>query len=103
MKHVTMPFEAYRSVVVKFNQALAGQIAYFAELQMNSLKKYTDLGLAQIKVASSVSDTRGLQEFVESQSAVASFLNQQLANDSQALAKWGYDCYVQADSLVHKG
>lgn len=83
----------------KANQMMVDQMEKWVALRMDSLRAYVDLGLAQIKVALKVADPHSLDEFVDSQFAVASFVGHRMLDDGRALAEWGTECYGQANCL----
>ena len=79
-------FEPY----FKFNKLIAKNVEVMTELQMNAMKTYTDMGLAQMKAVTDIKDVNGLAAFNSQQLAVLSQLSQQMMSDSnkfQAAAK----------------
>lgn len=78
------------------------QLEKWVSLQMDSLKAYVDLGVAQAKVALKVTDPRSLHEFTDSQFAVASFVGHRVVDDGRLLAEWGADCCNQANRVARQ-
>ncbi|MBY7729787.1 phasin family protein [Vibrio splendidus] len=79
-------FEPY----LKFNKLVAKNVQTMTELQMNALKTYTDMGLAQMKAVSEIKDVNSLTAFNGQQLTALTQLSQQMMSDSskmQAAAK----------------
>lgn len=86
--------------VARTNQFMVGQLEKWVALQVDSLKAYVDLDVAQVKVALKVTDPHSLHEFADSQFAVLSFVGHRMADDGRALAEWGSDCQNQANRVA---
>lgn len=74
----------------KFNTLMAKHVEQITELQVNAMKAYSELGLAQFKAASEVKDVTSLASFNSQQMATLTKLSQQLMDDSgriQTIAK----------------
>ncbi|ASA58271.1 MULTISPECIES: phasin family protein [Vibrio] len=74
----------------KFNKLLTKNVEVLTQLQLNSMKTYSDIGLAQMKAASDVKDVASLTAFNTQQMGALSKLSQQMVDDSnklQAIAK----------------
>ena len=84
------------------NQFLAERVEQWTAMQMDSLRAYVDLGVAQIKVALKVTDPHSLHEFTDSQFAVLSFVGHRLMDDGRMLVEWNADGYRQADCLARR-
>ncbi len=84
------------------NQFVVGRVEQWAAMQMESLKAYVDLGVAQVKVALKVTDPHNLHEFTDSQFAVLSFVGHRMMDDGRMLAEWSTDGYRQADRLARQ-
>lgn len=84
------------------NQFVVERLAQWTTLQMESLRAYVDLGVAQCKVALKVTDPHSLHEFVDSQFAVLSFVGHRIMDDGRMLAEWSADGCRQADRLARK-
>jgi phasin family protein len=84
------------------NQFLVQRLEQWAALQMESLKAYVDLGVAQCKVALKVTDPHSLHEFVDSQFAVLSFVGHRMMDDGRMLAEWSAAGCRQADHLARQ-
>ncbi|MCG6217912.1 phasin family protein [Vibrio furnissii] len=75
---------------VKFNKLVAKNVEVLTELQLSSIRTYSEMGLAQMKAASEVKDTATLTTFSSQQMGVLSKLSQQMMDDSnkmQSIAK----------------
>ena len=84
------------------NQFLTERVEQWTAMQMDSLKAYVDLGVAQIKVALKVTDPHSLHEFTDSQFAVLSFVGHRVMDDGRLLAEWSAAGYRQADRLARQ-
>ena len=84
------------------NRFVTDRLGQWATLQMDSLKAYVDLGVAQFKVALKVTDPHSLHEFTDSQFAVLSFVGHRMMDDGRMLAEWSADGCRQADRLARK-
>ncbi|MDG4550318.1 MAG: phasin family protein [Candidatus Contendobacter sp.] len=84
------------------NQFVVQRVEQWTTLQMDSLKAYVDLGVAQCKVALKVTDPRGLHEFTDGQFAVLSFVGHRMLDDGWTLARWNSDSYRQADQVARR-
>ncbi len=70
---------------IKFNRLLAKNVETMTELQLSAVRTYSDLGLAQIKAASEVTDITSLTAFTSQQLASLTKLSQQMIDDSNKL------------------
>ncbi|CDH47259.1 MAG: phasin family protein [Candidatus Competibacteraceae bacterium] len=93
------PLQPWVAPLTRFNQFVVGQVEQWASLQMSSLKAYVDLGAAQVRVALKITDPHSLNEFVDSQFAVLSFVGHRVLDDNRALAEWGTNYQTQANRL----
>lgn len=90
------PLKPWITSLTRTNQFAAGQLEKWATLQMDKLRSYVDLGVAQAKVAFKISDPHSLYDFVDSQFAVCSFVGHRIVDDGRALVDWSNDCAIQA-------
>ncbi len=72
---------------IKFNRLLAKNVETMTELQLSAVRTYSDMGLAQIKAASEVTDITSLTAFTSQQLATLTKLTQQMIDDSNKLQK----------------
>ncbi len=70
---------------IKFNRLLAKNVETMTELQLSAVRTYSDMGLAQIKAASEVTDITSLTAFTSQQLASLTKLSQQMIDDSNKL------------------
>jgi len=94
------PLKPFIEPIAQFNQLTSSQIEKWVVLSMDSLKAYMDLGLAQARVALKVRNAQNFNEFVDSQSAVLSFVAHRMVEDYRSLNEWGIDCYYQTNHLM---
>ncbi len=98
----TEPFRPWVASLTRVNQFVVGQMEKWVGLQMDSLRAYVDLGVAQAKVAMKAVDPHSLHEFADSQFAVASFVGHRVVDDGRLLAEWSEDCCNQANRLARR-
>ncbi len=98
----TALFRPWVASLTRANQSMAGQLEKWVGFQMDSLRAYVDLGVAQAKVALKVIDPHSLHEFADSQFAVASFVGHRIADDGRLLAEWSTDCCNQSNRLARQ-
>jgi phasin family protein len=75
---------------VNFNKLVTKNVEVLTELQLNAIRTYSEMGLAQMKAASEVKDVTSLTAFNSQQLSVLTKLSQQMMDDSnklQAIAK----------------
>ncbi|NOH81710.1 phasin family protein [Vibrio sp. RE86] len=75
---------------LKFNKLVTKNVEVLTELQLNAMRTYSDLGLAQMKAASEIKDVTSLTAFNSQQLGALTKLSQQMMEDSnklQAVAK----------------
>lgn len=75
---------------IKFNKLVAKNVETLTQLQINAVRIYSEMGLAQVKAASSVTDVTTLTAFSGQQFATVTKLSQQMMDDSaklQSIAK----------------
>ncbi|MFO1371926.1 MAG: hypothetical protein U1F42_05875 [Candidatus Competibacteraceae bacterium] len=88
--------------LMKASQFMAEQYDRLAKLQLGSFKVYTDLGFSQFKISLKVTNPQRMQEFMDSQFAVFSFVGHQMLDDSDQFTKWGIGCVDGAERLARK-
>jgi phasin family protein len=84
------------------NQFAIGRVEQWAAMQMESLRAYVDLGVAQIKVALKVTDPHSLHEFTDSQFAVLSFVGHRIMDDGRMAAEWCAESCRQANGVARQ-
>ncbi|SHO55462.1 phasin family protein [Vibrio quintilis] len=69
----------------KFNKILTKNVEVLTELQLGSMRAYSDIGLTQMKAASDVKDAATLAAYSTQQLTTLSKLSQQMIDDSNKL------------------
>ncbi|MDV6252405.1 phasin family protein [Vibrio sp. EA2] len=75
---------------MKFNKLVTKNVEVLTELQLNAMRTYSEMGIAQMKAASEIKDVTSLTAFNSQQLSVLTKLSQQMMDDSnklQAIAK----------------
>lgn len=96
------PLEPLVKSLTRINRFMVGQMEKWVALQLDSLKAYADLGMAQIKVGLNATDPQSLHEFADSQCAVLGFVGHRMVDDGRALAEWGVDCHNRTHRLARE-
>ena len=102
MNEMVVLFGKWVTPLRRTNQFLTERMEQWAAMQMDSLKAYVDLGVAQVKVALKVTDPHSLHDFTDSQFAVLSFVGHRMMDDGRMLAEWTANGYRQADRLARQ-
>ncbi len=74
-------FEPY----AKFNKLMTKNVEVLTELQLNAVRSYSELGLAQMKAVSEVKDVTSLASYSSQQLQTLTRLSQQMMDDSTKL------------------
>lgn len=93
------PIQPLLTSMTRANQMAVSQAEKWVALQMDSLRSYVDLAVAQVKVALKVTGPHSLHEFADSQFAVLSFVGHRMIDDSRGLKEWSADCQKQTLGL----
>lgn len=93
------PIQPVLASMTRAHQVAAGQAEKWLALQMDSLRSYVDLAVAQVKVALKVTGPHSLHEFADSQFAVLSFVGHKVFDDSRGLKEWNINCQKQTVGL----
>ena len=100
MNEMTAGFEQWMTPLKRTNQFMVERLERWAALQMDSLRAYVDLGVAQCKVALKVTDPHNLHEFTDCQFAVLSFVGHRMMDDGRMMVEWNAENCRQADRLA---
>ncbi|MGI2261050.1 phasin family protein [Shewanella sp. GXUN23E] len=84
----------------KFNQLMAKHVEQVTAMQVNAMKAYSELGLAQFKAASEVKDVTSLAVFNSQQMATLTKLSQQLMDDSNKIQNIAKSFKEDVDQLT---
>lgn len=85
---------------VKFNKLVAKNVETLTELQLNAVRTYSEMGLAQVKAASSVTDVTSLTSYSSQQLAAMTKLSQQMMDDSTKLQSVAKEFKDDLDQLT---
>ncbi len=70
---------------IKLNKMLSKNVEVLTQLQLNSVRTYSEIGITQMKAASEVKDAPSLAVFNSSQLAILTRFSQQMMEDSSKL------------------
>ncbi len=92
--------QVFVAPVVKANQAGVATLEKVVHFQLEALRSYAEIGLAQLKAAAEIRDPEGVKAFYASQVEVATTVRQKLVDDTKALAEIGAGYKAELDSLA---
>ncbi|MGL5336399.1 MAG: phasin family protein [Enterovibrio sp.] len=85
---------------IKFNKLMAKNVEMLTELQVNAVRTYSEMGLAQVKAASEVSDVMSFTSFSGQQLSAMAKLSQQMMADSAKLQSIAKEFKEDLDKLT---
>lgn len=74
--------------------------AKLIQLQLDTTRFYTDMGLGQLRASVSIHDTESMQQYLASQSAVVESILSRMSEDMQAMVDIGQSFASGASSIV---
>lgn len=86
-----------------FNKLAVAQFERLAQLQLESLQDYTELGLAQIKSASAVKDVADIQDHLGRQNEILKSVGEKFAADVRAMLDIGKTFGDEAQQIARDG
>jgi len=87
----------------EFNRLAVAQFEKLAEIQLESLKDYTEIGLAQIKSVSAVQEAGDVQDHLSRQNEFLKNVGEKFAADVRALFDLGKDFTDEAQQIARDG
>lgn len=88
--------------MTKFNSLMVENMEKLTEFQINAVKGYAEMGLAQMKSAAEIKDLESAREFTASQAETATTLNKKVMEDAKALSEMAMDFKSQIESIVEE-
>lgn len=85
---------------VKFNQLLTQNVEELSAMQQSALRTYSELGIDQMKSASSVTDVQSLAMFGSKQLESLTKLSQQMVEDGNHLSELAQKWKQEMDELT---
>ncbi|MFD2179289.1 phasin family protein [Veronia pacifica] len=99
-KTVSEQTEKSMAPFVKFNKLVTKNVETLTELQLNAIRTYSEMGLAQMKAASDVKDVTSFTAFAGQQMNALTHLSQQLIDDSNKLQNVAKEFKDELDHLA---
>lgn len=99
---LTEQSEAVFAPIRKFNLLAVSKIEKLASLQLASLQDYSELGIAQLKAATEVTDIEGLQDYFRRQGDLLSAVREKYIADARALSELSGEFGVEAKKLTEE-
>ncbi|MDX1606635.1 MAG: phasin family protein [Candidatus Competibacterales bacterium] len=90
------------ATVQRFNQLAVTNVEKLVALQLDTLRRYSDLGVAQLKALVEVRNPQQLQDYVREQGEVARRFGETLVADGKAVAELGVEYNQQAQQLARE-
>ncbi|PMR73311.1 phasin family protein [Billgrantia endophytica] len=89
------PARAYGSLTLEYCEKLLAT-------QLNAVRTYTELSLAQARAWSDIKDAEGLKQVVESQQKVAQDLGERLQGDTRKVVTLGQEFLQKGQKLAEE-
>ena len=86
--------------VREFNQLAVKHMEQLVALNLESMKAYADLGVAQMKAASEINDLEGLRTLVGKQTEMVKQVGEKLAADTRAVVELSKTFNLDAQKLA---
>jgi len=92
--------ETAASPIRKFNELAVSNVEKLVALQIASLQDYSELGIAQLKVAADVTDLEGLQDYFRKQVDLLGAVREKFIADAKAVSELSGEFGVKAKELT---
>ncbi|MFW6346879.1 MAG: phasin family protein [Halomonas sp.] len=89
------PARAYGSLTLEYTEKLLGA-------QLDAARRYTDLGLAQLRAWIDVRDADGLKQLMDGQQKAAQDLGERMKSDAEVVNALGQDFLQKSQKLVEE-
>ena len=88
--------------VQKMNDLVVAHLEKVVTIQMESVKNYTNLGIAQMKAATEVNDLWSFFGYVSKQRMYVAKLSEQFVSDAQKISELGGNFMEKAQSVAQE-
>ena len=89
--------------IYKFNKLAVEKAEELANIELASLREYTEIGLTQLRAATEVSDFDSFKGFADSQQAAFKKVSEKVINDAKAFAKVTESFRDEAIKIAREG
>jgi phasin family protein len=98
----TAQVQTVLSPVQELNKLYIYNIEKLAEIQLGSVREYTDICLEQLRSASEITDQKALEAFFTKQGETFKLIGEKVIADSQAVASIGSQFSTEAQKIAEK-
>lgn len=98
----TAQVQTVLSPVQELNKLYIYNIEKLAEIQLSSVREYTDICLEQMRSASEITDQKALEAFFSKQGETFKLIGEKVIADSQAVANIGNQFSTEAQKIAEK-
>ncbi|WP_275098503.1 phasin family protein [Sedimenticola hydrogenitrophicus] len=98
----TAQVQTVLSPVQELNKLYIYNIEKLAEIQLGSVREYTDICLEQLRSASEITDQNALEAFFTKQGETFKLIGEKVIADSQAVASIGSQFSTEAQKIAEK-
>jgi phasin family protein len=98
----TAQVQTVLSPVQELNKLYIYNIEKLAEIQLGSVREYTDICLEQLRSASEITDQKALEAFFTKQGETFKLIGEKVIADSQAVASIGTQFSTEAQKIAEK-
>lgn len=88
--------------MAKFNGLMVENMEKLTEFQINAVKGYAEMGLAQMKSAAEIKDLESARSFTSAQAETASTLNKKIMEDAKALSDMAMEFKAQVEGIIEE-
>lgn len=99
-KSFTEQTEKSMNPLLKFNKLMAKNVEQLTELQLNAMRCYADMGVAQIKAAAEIKDLPSLTSFNSQQLSTLAKVSEQVSEDSKKMQELANEFKQELDNLM---
>jgi len=87
----------------QFNQAFVEQLENLCDFQLESMRRYSDLGVERLKSAMAIEDAESIQQFAQHEVEYVTQLNAKILEDAKKITKIGNDFRTNVESMIKDG
>ncbi|WP_260293193.1 phasin family protein [Sedimenticola hydrogenitrophicus] len=98
----TAQVQTVLSPVQELNKLYIYNFEKLAEIQLGSVREYTDICLEQLRSASEITDQKALEAFFTKQGETFKLIGEKVIADSQAVASIGSQFSTEAQKIAEK-
>ena len=90
------------SPMQKFSALFVGNMEKMTEFQLNAIKSYADVGIAQMKKAAEIKDADTMRTFSSAQAEATTELNKKIMEDAKVLSEMAVEFKAEVESIMEE-